>query len=243
MSRDKIRQLEQRFGLQSARIAEEFNGVALYAFRHKVQDRYVVTVCTVGSEQEYSCTVFEADLPAAVATLRTVFLRTDGPWVPGRVWLNDVPFLAGTRIQGIVVGEGVLAPVFALTEPEAVLVARESIAALTITLGRDPFALCDLDRENALTDISDEELAGIQVITAKLATSAPLRRLEYTTFGKFVALTEEEPAGYADDPDNFEFRSALELLPRVHGSRLFFRAPKPGETLRYSVQGWEYSVS
>lgn len=236
MTREKLRELEYRYGLQRVQVAGAIETAELWAFRH---DR-LVTLCTVGAEQELCCTVFERDLAAGAAIIRTASLRS---WVPGRVWLNDQPYLAGTNIQGIVVGDGDWAEVYPLTEPEAELVAVETISAITITLGRNTTALCDLFRNNAFPHVSDEFLSEEMVITSKLARDKPLRSLQYRKFGKFLALTDEEPAGYVDNPDNFEFFSALELLPRIHGSRLLLAAPRPGEQLRYGHNGWEYSVT
>lgn len=231
MTSEQLATLEAQLGQEYVQV----HGTDIWAFRHDG----VVSLCTVGLPQNYRLDVYEPDLVAGVALLNVVLGRTDSPWLPGRVWINDVPFLEGTRIQALVVGQGDWAPVYPLTVPEAELVARETLAAITIMHGRNPRAFCDLFRTNAFPEVSDTQLEAITVATSLLARTAPLRSLHTTEDGTIRALTDEEPVGYED----FEPHPALELLPRIHGSRLFFHQTRPGETLRYGHQGWEYSVT
>lgn len=244
MTEAKLRQLEYRYGLQRVEIHDPGMSAEVWAFRHRdASGAQLVTVCTVDQPQDFSITGFEADLGALVALLRTVLNRADGIWLPGRVWLNDQALLLDTKIQGLVVGEGDWAEVFPLTELEANVVARETLSAITIVKSRAPDTLYDLFRENAFPDVTDDQLAEVKVFTSKQADSAPLRRIKALSYHRFAAFTNEEPEGYLEDPDNFEVKTALELLPRLHGSRLFFQGEAPGEQLSFGHKGWEYSVT
>lgn len=241
MREDKLRQLEYRFGLQRVEIKDPGINAEVWAFRYRSEDTQLVSVCTVAEPQDYCITVLEPDLGAAAALLRTVLQREDGPWQPGRVWLNDQPLLTGTSIQGLVVTGGELSQVYPLTEPEALLVAEETLSAITITSARRPLAFCELFRDNAFHSISDAELADIKVFGS--THPAPLRQIKALPYGRFAAFTMEESEDFLADPDNVEATTALALLPRLHGSRLFFRDSQPGELLTYGHNGWEYSVT
>ncbi|AKK03586.1 hypothetical protein [Corynebacterium epidermidicanis] len=241
--------LISHFGPEYVHLAETFGPASGLAFRRTVATTSVVTAVTSGFQpRELACTMLEADLGAAVAVLHIAAARAEqelqGPWPDGRVWLNDQPILGGTLIQAIVARNHDVDEFYALTENEALVVAENSISALDIALARDPLAFADPLREDHWdrAALSDEALASVGVLTSKLAHTAPLRCLEFKQFGKFVALTCEEPEDYFDDPDNFEVRQATELLPRLHGARTFFVDPRPGETLQYTALGWEYSV-
>lgn len=243
MTREKLRQLEYRYGLQRVQIKDPKVAAEIWAFRYREGERTLVTVTTVDQPQDFLVTAFEEDLGAAVALLRLVLSRTDGPWVPGRVWLNDVPILEGTAIQGIVTAEGDWSEIVALTEAEAELVARETISAITICRGRNSTAFLDLFRKNAFQNITDEELAQTAVYVSTHARTAPLRKIKALAHHRFAAFTNEETSEYLGNPDNFERATAAEILPRVHGARLFFHGAEPGETLTYTAQGWQFSVT
>lgn len=235
MTSDKLRELEYRFGLQRVQVANAIPDCEVWAFRHDG----LVTLCTVGAEQELSCTVQEQDLGAGAALLRVAALRE---WTPGRVWLNDQPLLTGTNIQGLVAIDGEWLEMIPLTEAEAELVAVETVSAIEITRGRQPLVFTDLFRSNAFEEVTDEDLQAITVFTSKHSEEAPLRKIRALMYHRFAAFTNEESAEYLADPDNFEKKTALEILPRLHGSRLFFQGEKIGEELTYGRNGWTYSV-
>lgn len=238
MTTDKLRQLEYKYGLQRVQVIDPASPAEMWAFRHRVSETSLVTVCTIGAPQELCCTVFEPDLEAAAALLRVALRRQ---WTPGRVWINGQPLLTGTNIQGLVASPGDWMKIYPLTEVEAEFVAEQSLAAITIAEGRDPLALLDLFRSNTFPQLNLP--TGRVIITSKLARTAPLRSVSVTSYGRYLALTQEEPAGYLDDPDNVELLPVAEVLPRIHGAGLLFVDSRPGESLRYTHQGWEYSVT
>ncbi|MEJ5998540.1 hypothetical protein [Corynebacterium sp. H130] len=239
MTDEKLRQLEYAYGLQRVQIKDPGLNAEIWAFRHTFDaTTKLVTVCTVSEPQDYCITVLEPDLGAAVALLRVVLGRKDSPWIPGRVWLNDQPLLQGTAIQGLVVTEGQWSEIIALTEAEAELIARETLSAITITRARKPLAFCDLFRTNAMPEVSDEALSSITVFESKHSSVAPLRKIRAMPYHRFMVLTNEETEEFLADLDNFTRTTALAVIPRLHGSRLFFHGETPGEELTYGHSGW-----
>lgn len=235
----QLTQLEDRFGLQRVEVKDPGIAAEVWAFRHQLDGAQLVTVCTVGEPRNLCLTTREADLPAGVALLRAALTRE---WTPGRVWLNDQPLLLGTHIQGLVALAGDWLELIPLTEEEAELVAVETISAITIARGRQPLVFTDLFRSNAFPEVTDADLAAITVFASKDAEVRPLRKIRALALHRFAAFTNEESAQFLADPDKFERKTALELIPRLHGSRLFFAGEKPGKELTYGRDGWVYSV-
>ncbi|MDU0479208.1 hypothetical protein QVA66_08135 [Staphylococcus chromogenes] len=238
-----MEQLIATFGPEFVEVNATIADARTLAFRRNIGPHPAVTVTSLGLHpREVACTMLEEDLGAAVATLQVAVARPE-PWVPGRVWLNDQPFLGGTLIQALVMRTGTIDEFTALTEEEALVVAENSPSALMIAEARNPLAFADPTRDSYWTAPDLAAIADLPVLTSVLARSAPLRRVEFTEFRRFLATTGEEPADFLANPENIEVRPARELLSKLYGAKTFFIGATPGEAVQYTATGWEFSVT
>lgn len=172
--------LSRQFGAEPRVLGDRIGGVVgMVAWEYTVDGVGYATVASdgfervpfsTGSRTEVMAEVRADQLGAAAVAVRLVVERAveelQSPWDVGRVWINTTPFLAGTRMQGLVADDsagfyfdaagnavGRLQLVSLLTEPEARTVAIEGLDALTHARMTRRAELADVDRTTDLFEL------------------------------------------------------------------------------------------
>ncbi|WP_040159175.1 suppressor of fused domain protein [Nigerium massiliense] len=255
-----VDRLFAEFGAQAVELESIGGGaVRLLGFEHEGY----LTVATLGlhrvplDEGEPAELTCDADLDtvgAAVVTLRVAaehVVVSRRALVPGRVLVNEVPYLEGSTISGLVAldeGEasavrsadgqvaGRLHRVVMLTNVEARYVAAYGLDALPERA--DAAALRNPERPD-LVSVDDLPIPDVPVIVSRMLDDQPARWVEVDYAGRYVALTMAESDAFLDDPANLDVWPLARLVERNPGLREFAVSAVPGDCIRYSDDdGW-----
>lgn len=215
-----------------------------------------------GARVELLCEVVEGQKAAAEVAVRIAVQRVLGapgagearPMAPGDVWINDVPFLAGTRIQGLVavdaqwsrrdqtVRDGDGAPigwfneVVMLTKNEAKRVAMDGIVPLLDAAAASPTARFDVLRDDMVEPPTP--VPRVPCIVTRAVLEEGVRWLQCDADGQFLAIALSESPEYLAASDNYERVSLAEAVVGVPDLRGFAVRAKPGEYAMLDGETW-----
>lgn len=144
--------LSRRYGVEPTVSDDRIGGsVMMLCWRYERDGVRYAAVASAGLERipfvgvppvEVVAEVLEHQAGAAFVVVRTVVERAvqelQSPWEPGRVWINEVPLLNGTRIQALVASESGEGPAVDVIRDEqgAPQAQLQTIALLTASEGR-----------------------------------------------------------------------------------------------------------
>lgn len=164
-----------------------------------------------------------------------------------RPWINEVPYLEGTKISAMVVDErdvatvrdaagallGRLRRVVLLTNVEARFVAEHGLDALP----GGPDALRDVERDD-LVGTKELQVPDVPCLVSSLLDDRPARWIEVDLEGRFVALSLDEDEEFLDEIDNFAIWSVRTLIEKNPSLREFVLTAVPGDCARLTDDGW-----
>lgn len=207
-----------------------------------------------GEPAELRCDAATETVGAATVTLGIAaerLVQTRRALEPGKVWINEVPYLKGSNISAMVVADddagrtavrdeagavlGHLRRVVMLTNLEARFVAQHGVDALP---GADAETLRNPERPD-LVSADDLEVPAMPCIVSKLVRDRPARWVEVDREGRFAALTMTETEQFMEDADNFEVWALPRLVEANPGLREFAVTAVPGDCARLTDEdGW-----
>ena len=205
-----------------------------------------------GEPAELTCDAPAGTPGAAVVTLGIAaerVVQTRRSLEPGKVWINEVPYLQGSTISAMLVPDddphrtavrdasgavlGHVRRVVMLTNVEARYVAEHGLAALP----GDDEALRNPHRAD-LVGIDRLQVQPVPCIVSKLLREQPARWVEVDHEGRFAALAMTETPEYLESPDNVEVWSLRTLVEKNPGLREFAVTAVPGDCARLTEDGW-----
>ncbi|GGA70961.1 hypothetical protein GCM10011490_22020 [Pseudoclavibacter endophyticus] len=219
-----------------------------------------------GARIELLCEVVETQKAAAEVTVRIALQRVmgalgdaaRGPFQPGDVWINDVPFLAGTRIQAIVGVDaqwsgrdqnvhdengavvGWVNEVVMLTRNEGKRVAVDGIVPLIEAAAAAPAARFDVLRDDMVEPPAPVPREPCLVTLDALERG--VRWMQRDADGRYLAISLTESAEYLADPENFTAIALAEIVVGVPSLRGFAARAQPGEYAMLEGDVWSFGA-
>lgn len=232
----------------------------------------IASVATLGLERvrlpgdarvELLCEVVEPHAAAAEVAVRIALERVlgrlrgeVGPIMPGEVWLNQVPFLTGTRIQGLVAVDaswsgrdqtvrdedgreiGMVNEVVMLTKNEAKRVAIDGLVPLLEASNAHPAARFDVLRDDLVDP--PEPLPAVHCWISRAAVEHGVRWLQCDADGGFLAINLSETADELADADLYELAPLNAVVAGVPDLRGFAARAGPGRYAMLEGDAWVF---
>lgn len=218
-----------------------------------------------GARIELLCEVVDAHKAAAEVAVRIGVQRVlgllgdePGHMAPGDVWINTVPFLAGTRIQGIVAvdaqwsgrdqtvrdAEGVaigwVNEIVMLTKNEAKRVATDGIVPLLEAAAAAPTARFDVLRDDMVEPPT--AVPNLPCVVSHAALDQGVRWLQRDDEGTFLAIALTESSDELADAASFSTRSLAEVVVGSPDLRGFAVRASPGEYAMHDGAAWSFGA-
>lgn len=216
-----------------------------------------------GARVELLCEVGEEQRAAAEVAVRIAVQRVlgqldiePGPLRPGDVWINSVPFLAGTRIQGLMavdaqwsgrdqtVHDGAGNPIgwvneiVMLTRNEAKRVATDGLVPLLEAAAKAPTARFDVLRDDMVEP--PVPVPPVPCVVTNVALEHGVRWMQRDAEGRFLAINLGESADYLAEAENFDTRPLAEIVTGVPDLRGFAVRAHPGEYAMLDGETWTF---
>lgn len=232
----------------------------------------IASVTTLGLERvrlpgdariELLCEVVEPHAAAAEVAVRIALERVlgrlrgeAGPIMPGEVWLNAMPFLSGTRIQGLVAVDaswsgrdqtvrdddgnevGMVNEVVMLTKEEAKRVAHDGLVPLLEASNARPAARLDVLRDDLVDP--PEPLPRVACWITRAAVEHGVRWLQRDAEGGFLAIHLTETAEELADPATYESAPLASVVAGVPDLRGFAVRAEPGTYAMLEGDAWVF---
>lgn len=265
------RHLGRLFECDPEFLGEPIDGrIGVVRYRHNG----IASVASLGLERvdlpgaariELLCEVVEpqkaaAEIAVRIAVQRVLGLLGDepGPMRPGDVWINSVPFLAGTRIQGLVAvdaqwsgrdqtvrgddGEpvGWINEIVMLTKNEAKRVATDGIVPLLEAATASPTLRFDVLRDDMVEPPTT--MPRVPCVVSHAALELGVRWLQRDDEGTFLAIALTESPEDLADAASFSTRTLAEVVVGSPDLRGFAVRARPGEYAMHDGAAWSFGA-
>ena len=201
---------------------------------------------------EYLCEVDAVAAGAAPIALRVCVervLATQQALVARDLWINDQPFLKGSRMWGLLVADdpdeqtairdsagqivGHARRILMLTRNEALAAGEHGTSILS---ANDP-AYRDPDHAD-LVDLQLVPVPQVEVIASEYLADNPVQLVLRRADGEYLALSGVEQPGDSSRPEHFGLVPAADLVERNPGIRDFMLNGAAGEAVSLREGGW-----
>ena len=216
-------------------------------------DARIELLCEVVEDQASA-----AEVAVRIAAQRVLGLLGDpaGPMEPGDVWINSVPFLADTRIQGLVAVDaqwsgrdqtvydeqgravGWINEIVMLTTTEAKRLALDGVVPLLEAASSNPTVRFDVLRDDMVE--APAPLPDRPCAITRAAVEHGVRWLQCDADGRYLAIHLGESPEYLADPANFESAPLSHVVAGVPDLRGFAMRAEPGEYAMLDGETWTF---
>lgn len=216
-----------------------------------------------GARVELLCEVLEDHAPAAEVAIRIAIRRVlgelgarPGPLGSGDVWINAVPIISGTNMQGMIALDpswhvrddvvrdeagdeyGIVQEIVMLTTTEARRIAHDGFEAFRTASAATPAARLDVLRGDLVGPPAT--LPDVACIVTRHLHEAPVGWLQRDLGGQFLATSLTESEADLADPATFETWPLRAVVGGTPELRAFAIRAQPGDYARREPEGWRY---